>query len=129
MVDKARLIYNHMVMHSENLDSVFSALSDPTRRGILVQLSQGQANVSALASQHNISQPAISKHIKVLEQAGLVRRTKQGRRHIIRVDPQPIEEAQSWITHYSRFWALQFNAVEEYLQANKTTESKTGRTK
>ena len=116
-------------MYSDTLDSVFSALSDPTRRAILVQLSQGQADVSALSAHHDMSQPAISKHIKVLEQAGLIHRTKQGRRHIIGIDPQPIEKAQSWITYYSRFWSQQFDAVEAYLQDNKMAQHKGGESK
>ena len=116
-------------MDNEQLDCVFSALSDPTRRGMLAQLAQGEAHVSALAAHYDMSQPAISKHIKVLEQAGLVRRTKHGRHHIIRIDPQPIEQARDWITYYSRFWKHQFDAVEDYLQDNQKKKTKKGDSK
>ncbi len=103
-------------MNKVQLDRVFAALSDSTRRGMLAQLSLGQANVSALAKQYEISQPAISKHLRVLEQAGLVRRTKQGREHLISVDPRPLEQATDWIGHYAQFWKRQFDAVDTHLR-------------
>jgi len=109
-------------MHSDQLNLVFSALADPTRRGMMARLATGETNVSTLAEDHKMSQPAISKHLRVLERAGLVQRTKRGRQHFIRVDPRPIEEAHSWIGHYARFWKAQFDDVEAYLsdQKNKT---------
>ncbi|MEM8815547.1 MAG: metalloregulator ArsR/SmtB family transcription factor [Pseudomonadota bacterium] len=107
-------------MSYENLDRIFSALSDPTRRGMLAQLASGEANVSALAERYDMSQPAVSKHLRVLESAGLVSKTKQGRESIVRVDPRPIEEASTWIGRYARFWRLQFDAVDEYLQTQST---------
>ncbi|MEO1246410.1 MAG: metalloregulator ArsR/SmtB family transcription factor [Pseudomonadota bacterium] len=111
-------------MSYENLDRIFSALSDPTRRGMLAQLASGEANVSALAERYDMSQPAVSKHLRVLESAGLVSKTKQGRESIVRVDPRPIEEASTWIGRYARFWRLQFDSVDEYLQ----TQSAKGKT-
>ncbi|MEE8105082.1 MAG: metalloregulator ArsR/SmtB family transcription factor [Planctomycetota bacterium] len=98
------------------LDRVFGALSDPTRRGMLAQLSEGETNVSALAAPYDVSQPAISKHLRVLERAGLIRRTRRGREHHIKVDPRPIEEARGWIATYAKYWQRQFDAVDEYLQ-------------
>ena len=112
-----------MVMSKDNLDLVFSALSDPTRRGMLARLSQGETNIGVLAESYAVSQPAISKHVRVLEKAGLIQRTKRGRQYILRVNPQPIEEAQSWIGKYARFWKLQFDAVDDYLVA----QGKSGR--
>ena len=109
-----------MVMNRANLDDVFSALSDSTRRGMLAQLSNGATNVGSLAKRYDISQPAISKHLRVLERAKLINRTKRGRENIVQVNPKPIEEAATWIEHYARFWRIQFDAVEDYLLARKT---------
>lgn len=106
-------------MNNESLDRVFAALSDPTRRGMLAQLAEGEANVGALAERYEMSQPAISKHLRVLERAGLVTRTRRGRESIVRIDPRPIEEANTWIGHYARFWRRQFDDVERYLEAKK----------
>jgi len=103
-------------MNQASLDSVFFALADPTRRGMLAQLSDGQANITSLAQQYSISQPAISKHLGVLERAGLIRRRKQGRQYLISVDPRPIAYANNWIQRYARFWEDQFDAVEQRLQ-------------
>ncbi|WP_306250300.1 helix-turn-helix transcriptional regulator [Parvularcula sp. IMCC14364] len=110
-------------MQKIELDLVFSALADPTRRGMLAQLAQGETNVGALAESYAMSQPAISKHVRVLEKAGLIKRKKHGRQHLIRVNPQPIEEAQSWIGQYARFWKSQFDAVDAYLEAKKMSDS------
>ncbi len=106
-------------MQESQLDLVFSALADPTRRGMLEQLADGETNVGTLAEPYNISQPAVSKHLRVLEKAGLVRRTRNGREHRIRVDPAPIEAASTWLGYYARFWKQQFDAVDAYLAARK----------
>lgn len=98
------------------LDRVFGALADPTRRGILEMLSRGATNVRTLASPFQMSQPAISKHLRVLESAGLIRRDKRGREHQISVNTQPVEQARDWIAYYTRFWKQQFDAVEDYLK-------------
>ena len=105
-----------MVINDAQLDRVFGALSDATRRGMLAQLSQGETNITTLAAPYQISQPAISKHLRVLEQAGLIKRTKRGREYIIRANPAPAEKARDWIAYYAQFWQQQFDAVEEYLQ-------------
>lgn len=112
-------------MRQSQLDLVFSALADPTRRGMLEQLAGGETNVGTLAEPHDMSQPAVSKHLRVLERAGLIRRTRRGREHRIRVDPRPIEEASTWIGHYARFWKKQFDAVDAYLKARAQSEGKT----
>lgn len=109
-------------MYESQLDLVFSALADPTRRGMLAQLADGETNVGSLAEPYDISQPAVSKHLRVLERAGLIQRTRHGREHRIRVDPRPIEAAQTWIGHYARFWNRQFDAVDAYLKARSQKE-------
>ena len=106
-------------MNSTQLDSVFSALSDSTRRGMLAQLAKGETNITALAEPYNISQPAISKHIRVLERAGLIEKKKQGREYLIRANPAPAEHARDWIAYYTRFWNEQFDAVDDYLKQNR----------
>jgi DNA-binding transcriptional ArsR family regulator len=103
-------------MDSEQLNRVFGALSDPIRRGILERLARGETNISTLAAPFAVSQPAVSKHLRVLERAGLIVRTRQGREYQIRVNPLPIEEAQGWIGHYARFWRRHFDAVDAYLK-------------
>ncbi len=113
------LIYNHVVMCEEQLNLVFAALADPPRRCMLAQLAEGESNVSALAEPHDMSQPAISKHLRVLEKAGFIQRTRQGREHRIHVDLQAIEIAGTWIGHYQEFWERQFSAVDAYLKAQK----------
>lgn len=105
-----------MVMDNKQLDQVFGALSDTTRRGMLARLSQGEMNITTLAAPYQISQPAISKHLRVLERAGLIERTRQGRDHIIRANPEPAEQARDWIAYYAQFWKQQFDAVEAYLE-------------
>jgi DNA-binding transcriptional ArsR family regulator len=104
------------------LDLVFSALSDPTRRGMLERLAAGETNVSTLASPFDISQPAASKHLRVLERAGLIQRTRVGREHRIKADPRAIEQASTWIGLYARFWREQFDAVGAYLEAQDITK-------
>jgi DNA-binding transcriptional ArsR family regulator len=100
---------------AEALDRTFAALSDPTRRAILARLVQGDASVSELAAPFAMSLPAISKHLRVLEQAGLVERTKDGRVHRLRLVAQPLHQAASWIAHYQRFWDQQLAALAGYL--------------
>lgn len=111
-----------MVTNLPQLDLVFGALSDATRRDMLAQLSKGETNVSTLAAAYPISRPAISKHLRVLERAGLIERTKQGRESLIRVNPKPAEDARDWIAYYAEFWNQQFDAVAENLKRNKETK-------
>lgn len=109
-------------MNESNLDKVFSALSDSTRRGMLAQLANGEANVSELARPYDMSQPAISKHLRVLERAGLIEKTRRGREHFVRAVPGPAEQAGGWIAYYARIWKQQFDAVEKYLNTKKGTK-------
>lgn len=114
-----------MVKRSDALNATFGALSDPTRRGILEQLARGQTRVTDLAHPYRMSLPAVSKHLKVLENAGLIQRTRTGREHHIRIDPKPIQEARDWIALYAEVWQAQFDALDEYLE--RAQRKKTGR--
>lgn len=105
-------------MNTEELSNVFSALSDATRRSMLSRLADGESNVRTLADCYEISQPAISKHLRVLERAGLVKRAKRGRESIVKADPKPMEDAADWIRIYASYWRTHFDAVEEYLSSN-----------
>lgn len=108
-----------MVTYNAQLDLIFAALSDSTRRGMLAQLADGEMNISALAEPHNMSRPAVSKHLRVLEKAGLVERSRRGRDHFIRVNPAPAHEAGRWIAHYAHIWQRQFDRVDAYLKSTK----------
>lgn len=100
-----------MVSEAE-LDGVFHALSDPTRRAMLRRLSEGPCKISELAAPFPMSFAAASKHVKVLEDAGLLVRQVEGRAHICRIAPAPLREADAWLTHYERFWTAKFDALE-----------------
>jgi DNA-binding transcriptional ArsR family regulator len=112
-------ILNQMVeLTSDRLDAVFHALADPTRRAMLQRLSNAPMSVGELAAPHRMSLAAASKHIKSLERAGLVRRQVQGRTHLCRLEPMPLEGAHDWLGFYQRFWTDQFNALEALLKAD-----------
>ncbi len=120
---KRTIMFNHMVKYSSHtLDKTFAALSDPTRRAILARLARGDASVTELAAPFAMSLPAISKHLRVLEQAGLVERTKDGRVHRLRLMAQPLHEAATWIAHYQHFWDRQLAALADYLHDVDSTE-------
>lgn len=115
-----------MVKHEDaQLDSTFAALSDPTRRGILAQLALGETSVSELAAPYEMSLPAVSKHLRVLEHAGLVTRKKNGRVHRCRLVAEPMKDAAKWIEHYRNFWEAQFDALEKFLDESMKLESDT----
>ena len=110
------MIFNHMVKYqSSELDMTFGALADATRRGILEQLSGGESSVTKLAEPYNISLPAISKHLRVLEKAGLLSQEKNGRVRRCRLDAGPMKEASDWISRYQRFWEQQLDSLAIYL--------------
>lgn len=94
------------------LDRVFRALGDPTRRALVQRLSRGPALVTELAAPLRMSLPAASKHIRVLERAGLVRRTVRGREHQCRLEATPLRTAAEWIAHYRQFWTTRLDALE-----------------
>jgi DNA-binding transcriptional ArsR family regulator len=114
-----------MVNYSPSLDATFGALSDSTRRAILARLARGEATVKELAAPFNVSLPAISKHLRVLESAGLLHREIDGRVHHCRLAANPMKDAASWIAQYRAFWGTQFDALQKYLEttANKETPS------
>ena len=99
------------------LDQVYGAIADPTRRAILNVLAEGETNVGSLAERFPISLNGVSKHVKVLERAGLVQRTVQGREHRLRLNAQPLLEATEWLEHYRGFWDARLGALEEYLKS------------
>ncbi len=98
------------------LDAVFSALGDPTRRAILARLAEGETRVTELAAPHAMSLPAISKHLRVLESAGLVSREKAGRVVRCSLNAEPLKDAADWVERYRRFWDQQFDRLERYLE-------------
>jgi DNA-binding transcriptional ArsR family regulator len=100
---------------SDRLDATFAALADPTRRAILARLSQGDASVMELAQPFNMSQPAISKHLKVLENAGLISRSQDAQRRPRRIEAAPLQEANAWIEEYRKFWERRYDALDELL--------------
>ena len=106
-----------MVKRSVSLDTVFAALADPTRRRILHGLMGGQAHVGRLAQPFRISAPAISRHLRVLEHAGLVRRRKRGRNHEIELNAEPLRRAKDWIETYRRHWESSLDALAQYLES------------
>jgi DNA-binding transcriptional ArsR family regulator len=107
------------------LDATFGALADPTRRAILARLAQGEAMITELAEPFRISLPAISKHLRVLESAGLLERQIDGRIHRCRLAAQPMKNAAAWIEQYRTFWELQFEALAKYLETSVSKEKKT----
>ncbi len=102
---------------SGQLDAVFHALADPTRRAMLQRLTAGEHSVGALAAPFAISLAAASKHIKVLERAGLVLRRRQGRTHFCRLEAQPMHGGLEWIRHYEQFWNRRLDALDDALRA------------
>jgi DNA-binding transcriptional ArsR family regulator len=109
-------IHNHMVKYSASLDTTFSALSDPTRRTILTTLQRGHASVTELARPHDISMPAILKHLRVLEHAGLIEQKKTGRVRMCRLTVAPMQQAADWLALYRIFWENQLDNLGRFLE-------------
>ena len=97
------------------LDATFAALADPTRRAILARLAQGEASVAELAEPFEMSQPAISKHLKVLERAGLVSGSRDAQRRPRKLEPEPLAAATAWLEEYRRFWEFRYARLDELL--------------
>jgi DNA-binding transcriptional ArsR family regulator len=97
------------------LDDIFGALSDPIRRGIITRLTHGPCSVTQLGMPFDVSGPAISRHLNVLERSGLIERWKQGRVNYCRLVPQPLTQAAGWIQQHKAFWERQFDALADYL--------------
>jgi DNA-binding transcriptional ArsR family regulator len=110
------LLFNKVVIFmSDNLSATFSALADPTRRAILARLSSGERSVSELAEPFDMSLPAISRHLKVLEQAGLISRGREAQWRPARLEADPLREVAGWVEHYRRFWERSFDRMDSYL--------------
>ena len=109
---------------SKVLDRTFGALADPTRRRILGQLAKGEECVTDLARPHAMSLAAVSKHLIVLEKAGLVKRRRDGRVHSLALEAKPMQEAQAWIDRYRKFWEGNLDQFEKYLDKLQTKETK-----
>jgi DNA-binding transcriptional ArsR family regulator len=121
-------------MSPERLDATFSALADPTRRAILARLAAGETSVSELAEPFAMSMPAISKHLKVLQRAGLIERSRAAQWRPCRLAPAPLKDASEWLDRYRRFWEESFDRLEDYLRElqekePKKKENKNGRRK
>lgn len=108
-----------MVKRESTLDAVFAALSDPTRRAIVVRLAEGETSVSDLAKPFDVSLPAVTKHLAVLERAGLLQHHKQGRVRRCRLDARPMKAADDWLSSYRDFWEQRFDGLTEYFQSTK----------
>lgn len=125
------LLYNQMVMQistnttaPQNLDAIFAALADPTRRAILTRLAHGDAGVNELAEPFEMSQPAISKHLKVLERAGLVERDIDKQRRPARLKAKPMAAAVTWLEDFKEFWSSSFDQLDDLLETLKQADLK-----
>src|SRR5258705_11637427 len=117
---------NQMVKYSSNvLNRTFAALADPTRRRILEHLARGDRCVTDLARPYRMSLPAVSKHLRVLEKAGLLRRRRYGRVHEMQLEAKPLKEAAQWVEEYRKFWEGSLDRLAEYLEeTNKAADKK-----
>jgi DNA-binding transcriptional ArsR family regulator len=109
-------------MSTDHLTTIFSALADPTRRAILARLTSGEASVTELAEPFEMSMPAISKHLKVLERAGLIARGREAQWRPCRLEAEPLKEAADWLESYRRFWEQSFDRLGEYLRELQSKE-------
>jgi len=109
---------------SQRLDATFAALADPTRRAILARLATGEASVAQLAAPFAMSQPAISKHLKVLERAGLISRSRDAQRRPRRIEAQPLAEANEWLERYRKIWEANFERLDALLEEMKAMQAK-----
>ena len=106
-----------MNMSATRLDATFLALADPTRRAILARLARGEASVTELAAPFEMSQPAISKHLKILERAGLISASQDAQRRPRRIEAQPLAEASAWLERYREIWETNFERLDGLLEA------------
>src|SRR5271163_3832226 len=114
-------------MRPDRLSSTFGALADPTRRAILARLVLGEASVTELAEPFEMSMPAISKHLKVLEHAGLIARGREAQWRPCRLEAAPLKDVADWVEHYRLFWEQSFDRLEKYLREVQDKEKKNGR--
>jgi DNA-binding transcriptional ArsR family regulator len=126
------LVFNQEVkydMPTDQLSRTFSALADPTRRAMLARLSQGDASVQELAKPFDMSLPAITKHLKVLERSGLIVRSRDAQWRPCHLKADPLKEANLWMEHYRRFWEESFDRLDDYLKELQKKEKKNDRHK
>jgi DNA-binding transcriptional ArsR family regulator len=114
---------------SDRLSATFAALSDPTRRAILARLALGETSVKELAEPFDMSLPAVSKHLKVLERAGLISRGKEAQWRPCRIEPRALQEVDAWLEDYRRMWEERLDRLENYLRQLQSKEKKHGRKK
>lgn len=132
-IDRCAIIYNNIVMEQTgyteapaDLDAVFAALADPTRRAILSRLAQGQASVNEIAAPFNISQPAVSRHLKVLQRAGLIERGVEEQRRPARLKAETMAAAVGWLAGFKAFWGGSFDRPDDVLMQIKHAGRKDG---
>lgn len=116
-------------MTTDRLSNTFAALADPTRRAILARLALGEASVNELARPFDMSLPAVSKHLKVLERAGLITRGREAQSRPCKIAPGAMKDAAEWLEHYRRFWEQSLDRLDVYLRELQETEKKNGRKK
>lgn len=116
-------------MTSRQLDLTFSALSDPTRRSILAMLASGEKSVTDLAEPFRMTLPAVSKHLKVLQRAGLVSQGREAQWRPCRLEAKPLKDAADWIEHYRSYWEESFDRLDDYLREAQSKEKRNGRKK
>lgn len=114
-------------MNPDPLSQLFAALADPTRRAILARLSKGEATVNELAEPFDVTLPAISKHLKVLEKAGLIERTRDAQYRPCRLQAAPLRDAADWIGYYRQFWEESFDRLDAYLKSVTSRQKKRGK--
>jgi DNA-binding transcriptional ArsR family regulator len=114
-------------MPPDHLSATFAALADPTRRAILARLASGECSVTELAQPFEMSMPAVSKHLRVLERAGLIVRGREAQWRPCRIDPAPLKQVAEWTERYRRFWEQRLDGLELYLQELQAEEKKHGR--
>jgi DNA-binding transcriptional ArsR family regulator len=112
---------------ADQISNTFAALADPTRRAILAKLSGGEASVTELAQPFEMSMPAITKHLKVLERAGLITRSRDAQWRPCRLEAAPLREVADWVEHYRQFWEQSFDRLDAYLQELKTSEQQSSK--
>jgi DNA-binding transcriptional ArsR family regulator len=116
-------------MSTDHLSATFAALADPTRRAILARLALGETSVTELAEPFDMSLPAVSKHLKVLERAGLIVRGREAQWRPCRIEPRALKDVDDWLGDYRRFWEQSFDRLGDYLRELQTKEKKRGRKK
>ncbi len=107
-----------MNIQEQQLDQVFQALSDATRRSILMRVRDSDENVSDIAACYDMSMPAVTKHLNILERAGLIVRRKDGRQRMCRAEPKRLAEATAWLEHYQKFWGTRLDSLKQFVEDN-----------